>query len=142
MRQKISSILNGRVAEEIRHGPALENFLVIANFAYEEDHVTSAPVNIYSGLSEMGFDALISHSAEAHGIAVLYTDGNTAILGGLQPDLKAVERDCGPLFSYAYCSEEGALKVMDRCLEAARETPEEQDMRHIPGARDLVRHLN
>lgn len=142
MRQKISSILNGRVAEEILNGPALENFLVIANFAYEEDNVTSAPVNIYSGLSETGFDALIGHSAQAQGVTLLYADGNTAILSGHQPNLKAVERDCGPLFSYAYCSEEGALKVMDRCLEAARETPEEQDMRHIPGARDLVRHLN
>lgn len=142
MRHKISSILNGRVAAEIRHGAALESFLVIANFAYEEDRVTQAPVNIYSGLSENGFDALIGHSARAHDIAVLYTDGNTAILSGRQTDLKAVERDCGPMLSYAYCTEEGAHKVMERCLEAARETPEEQDMRHIPGARDLVRHLN
>lgn len=142
MKQKLTGILNGVVVREIRARAIGENFLVIANFAYEEDRVTQAPINIYSGLSGNGFDALIGHSAKAHGVATLYADGNTAVLRGAQESLESVERECGLMFSYAYCSQENAAKVIQRCREAEAETSLDRELRHIPGARDLVRHLN
>ena len=121
------------------HGP---DFLVITNFAYNQNPRTGAPINTYSGLSEESFAFMVAESAKDHDASVYFMDGNTVIVRGWHQSLQKIEADCGDRFSYGYCSEEGAHKTIDRCREAALESPEDREYRTIPGAQDRVQFLN
>lgn len=118
------------------------DFLVITNFAYDQNPRTGAPINTYSGLSEISFAFMVAESAKDHAAGVYYMDGNTVILRGWQTDLRRIEADCGDRFSYAYCSEEAAHNTIDRCREAALESPEDREYRRIPGSENRVQFLN
>ena len=118
------------------------DFLVITNFSYNQNPRTGAPINIYSGLSEESFAFMVAESAKDNDASVYYIDGNTVILRGWQSDLRKIETDCGERFSYAYCSEESAQKTIERCREAAYETPEDRELMGAPQTENRVQHLN
>ncbi len=115
--------------------------LVVTNFAYDET-IAGEPINAYSGLSEEAFNYLIEETVSVLDAEVTFCDGNTAIVTGGSLDLQAVQQVCGDRFSYATCTVDEAGQVVDACLEAATETPEQREERRIPGAVDYVQHLN
>ncbi len=134
MRKSQDAFLNAAM-----HGP---DFLVITNFAYQRNPRTGAPVNIYSGLSEESFAFMVAETAKQHNAGIHYMDGNTVIVRGWNSDLAKIEKDCGERFSYAYCSEESAQKTIERCREAAYETPEDRELMGAPQTEHRVQHLN
>lgn len=121
--------------------PGGRDFLIVANFAYSET-IAGEPVNTYSGLTDEAFNYLMEDTAESLEAEVMFCDGNTAVVQGRPERLKLIEQLCGPRFSYAYCNGVEAQSVMDRCLQAAIETPEEREARQIPGAQDFRQTLN
>ncbi|MCB1682181.1 MAG: hypothetical protein H6858_01850 [Rhodospirillales bacterium] len=135
MKTDLSDVMNSEIIL-----PDDGHYLVVTNFAYTET-ITGEPVNTYSGLTGEAFNYLMEDTIERMEAEVVFCDGNTAIIQGTPDSLKLVERLCGDRFSYAYCNVEAADRVMDRCIQAAVETPEEREARRVPGF-DYVQNMN